>query len=59
MKFTEELAGKWVATKKEQVVDSGRSLKSLVRRVEKRKDRSEVRFALIPKRCIAGSLYGI
>jgi len=59
MEFRQEHAGKWVATRKQKVVDSAKSLQSLVKRVEKRKDRSEVRFARVPKQCIAGSVYGI
>lgn len=59
MRFEESHAGKWVATKSRKVIDSEKSLIALMKRVEKRKDRSKVRFALIPKRCIAGILNGI
>tara|TARA_Y100000310_G_scaffold342151_1_gene444007 strand:+ start:2479 stop:2658 length:180 start_codon:yes stop_codon:yes gene_type:complete len=59
MNFKEEHAGKWVATKNHRVVDSSKNLDTLMGRVDKRKDKEKVRFALIPRRCIAGSLHGI
>ena len=58
MKFQKSHAGKWVAIKAHKVIDSGRSLKALMRRVHKRKDESEVGYSLVPKGCIAGLLYG-
>lgn len=58
MKFTEEHAGKWVATRNHKVIDSSKSLNSLMKKVEKRKDHAKVRFALVPKGCLAGFLYG-
>lgn len=59
VKFTEEHAGKWVATRNHKVIDSSKSLDSLMKKVEKRKDQADVRFALVPKGCLAGFLYGI
>ncbi|MCF7844824.1 MAG: DUF5678 domain-containing protein [Kiritimatiellales bacterium] len=59
MHFKEEHAGKWVATKNDRVIDSGKTLESLRKKISNRKDTNEMRFALIPKRCIAGYLHGI
>ncbi|MBU0767154.1 hypothetical protein KKF55_05260 [Patescibacteria group bacterium] len=59
MHFKKEHAGKWVATKNDRVIDSGRTLKSLRNKIDKRKDNKDIRFALIPKRCIAGCIHGI
>jgi len=56
MHFKEEHAGKWVATKNHKVVDSSTKLKTLIKRTEKRKDSSEVRFAKVPKTWITGCL---
>ena len=53
MKFQKSHAGKWVAIKSHKVVDSGRNLKALIRRVGKRKDQSEVGYSLVPNGCIA------
>ena len=58
MEFDKSHAGKWVATKGQKVVDSGRSLKALMKRTKTRKDCSEVRYSLVPKGCIAGPMYG-
>ena len=54
MEFREEHAGKWVAIKKKRVIDSGRSLRALVKRMQKRPDESEIGFSLVPKGPIAG-----
>ena len=54
MRFDAKHAGKWVATKGEKIVDSGRSLKALMRRTSKRTDQSSVRFSLVPKGPMAG-----
>lgn len=54
MLFGIKHAGKWVATKGERIVDSSRSLKILMRRTDKRGDRSGVRYSLVPKDCLAG-----
>lgn len=59
MRFELKHAGKWVATKGEKVVDSGRSLKALMQRTSKRNDQSGVRYSLVPKGCLAGCYYGI
>lgn len=59
MRFDLKHASKWVATKGEKVVDSGRSLKALMRRSNKRPDSAKVRYSLVPKGGIAGVLYGV
>ena len=59
MHFDVEHAGKWVAMKKQKVVDSGKSLKVLMKKVNKREDKSTIRYSLVPKGCMAGCLYGV
>ena len=59
MLFEKKHSGKWVATKGKKVVDSSKSIKSLIRKVSKRKDQSEVRYSLVPKGCVAGITYGV
>jgi len=58
MKFSKDVAGKWVITKGQKVVDSSKSLNALVKRAKKRSDQSEVRFSLVPKGCITGAYHG-
>ena len=59
MEFQKEHAGKWVAIKGKKVVDMGSSLRALTKRAEKRSDKSNIRYSLVPKGCIAGICYGI
>lgn len=59
MEFSQNLAGKWVAVKKEKAIDTGKSLKALAKRVTKRSDHAQIRFSFVPKGGIAGILYGI
>ncbi|MBU1123492.1 hypothetical protein KJ652_02785 [Patescibacteria group bacterium] len=58
MIFNKIHAGKWVATKEQKVIDSGRSLKALMVRMKKRKDQSGIRYSMVPKGCIAGITHG-
>ena len=53
MKFLKEFAGKWVAIKEEKIVESSENLKTLMQKVESRKDHAVLRYSLVPKRCIA------
>jgi len=48
MIFSRKNAGKWVASKKGRVVDTARKLETLLRRIEKRPDRKEIRFDKAP-----------
>ena len=48
MIFTRKNAGKWVASKGDKVVATGTSLKTLVKKVEARKDKKAIRFDLVP-----------
>ena len=54
MKFEKKYAGKWVAVKNSRVVASDLTLKNLNKKIEKKYDEKSIRFALIPKGCIAG-----
>lgn len=48
MKFLKKFAGKWVATKGEKVIAASDKLTDIVQKVNKRADRQEVKFDLIP-----------
>ncbi|MDP3975383.1 MAG: DUF5678 domain-containing protein [bacterium] len=54
MKFTGEHAGKWVATKGEKVLAMGGALTAVMKKVEERRDKSSIKYDLIPKGYIAG-----
>jgi hypothetical protein len=54
MKFEAKYSGKWVATKNNKVIASGKSLNKLVKKVEKKKDSEKYRYTLVPKGLIAG-----
>lgn len=48
MVFSKKNAGKWVASKGNRVVASSMKLTTLMKRVESRKDRQDIRFDLVP-----------
>lgn len=54
MKFEKKYAGKWVAIKSSEVVESDKTLTKLTKKVETRKDSNSLRFTLIPNGIIAG-----
>lgn len=49
MIFSKKNAGKWVASKGEKVIATGKTLTSVMRTVEARKDKAAIRFDLVPK----------
>jgi hypothetical protein len=49
MIFSRKNAGKWVASNGNKVVASSAKLPSLMKKVEARKDKSVLRFDLVPK----------
>ena len=56
MIFSRKNAGKWVASKGERVVATSRNLPALVKKVEARKDRAEIRYDRVPRhQTFAGS----
>lgn len=60
MIFAKKNAGKWVASKKGKVIDSSKELNALLKRIEKRPDRSSIWFDRVPSRLnFAGGTYGI
>lgn len=60
MIFCRKNAGKWVASKKGKVVDSSKNLHTLLKRVEKRPDRTSIAFDIVPKHLnFVGESYGI
>jgi hypothetical protein len=48
MIFSKKNAGKWVARKGDKPVAAAKALPDLLKKVEKRKDKKEIRFDLIP-----------
>ncbi len=54
MKIEKKYAGKWVAIKNSKVVDSGKTLTKLTKKVENRSDKKSLRYALVPSGLIAG-----
>lgn len=54
MKVEKKYSGKWVAVKNSKIIESGKTLNGLTRKIEARKDRKGLRFALIPNGLRAG-----
>jgi hypothetical protein len=54
MVFSLKNAGKWVASKNGRIIESARKLETLLRKVEKRADRKEVRFDKVAAKAFAG-----
>ena len=50
MIFSRKNAGKWVASKDGKVIAATTELPSLVKKVEKRRDKDAIRFDLVPPR---------
>jgi hypothetical protein len=59
MIFSRKNAGKWVASKDEKIVASEAKLDSLMRRIESRPDRAEIRFDRVPERPYFAGASGI
>jgi hypothetical protein len=49
MIFSPKNAGKWVASKDGKVIASDKKLDTLMSKIEARKDRKDIWFALVPK----------
>jgi hypothetical protein len=49
MIFSRKNAGKWVACKGEQPVASAKNLRDLLKKVERRKDKADIRYTLVPR----------
>ncbi len=56
MKFTKEHAGKWVATKGENVIATDSGFQNLFKKMRTRKDRDQIAYDLVPKGIITGAL---
>lgn len=57
--FSTKNAGKWVASKNGRVVDASKKLATLLQRVERRKDRSDIWFDKVPPAPFVGFADGI
>jgi len=49
LKISKDHAGKWIAAKGDKIVDSAVKLDTLMKKVDKRSDKSALSFALLPK----------
>lgn len=54
MKFTASHAGKWVATKGDKVVATGKTFQEVKKKISSRKDRDSLWFDLVPKGILTG-----
>ena len=59
MIFYKENAGKWVASKGDRVVASGKALKTVMKKVEARSDKATIRFDLVPKQQLFSGANGV
>ena len=59
MIFSKKNAGKWVASKGEKVVATSTALKTLVKKVEARKDKASIRYDLVPPHSFFAGTSGI
>ncbi len=53
MKFNKQYLGKWVAVKEDRVVESGKTLSQLMKKVST-KNGDKLKFTLIPRGYITG-----
>ena len=49
MVFSKKNAGKWVASKGEKVIATSKNLPTLMKKVEARKDKAEIRYDRVPR----------
>ena len=54
MKFEKEHLGKWVATKGQTIIASGKNLKKLISEVSKKDESENISYTLVPKGLLAG-----
>jgi phosphoserine phosphatase len=60
MIFSRKHAGKWVASKGDKVVAVTASLQTLLKKIERRKDKDTIRFDLVPpNEFFAGQIHGM
>jgi hypothetical protein len=59
MIFSKKNAGKWVASKDSEVIASSKNLDVLMKKLEKHKDKKDVRFDLVPKNQYFAGICGI
>ncbi len=48
MIFSKKNAGKWVASKGDKVIATGKKLPALMKKIESRTDKNEIGFDLVP-----------
>lgn len=59
MIFSRKNAGKWIASKDGKVVATGVKLNTLMRKIESREDRTQIRFDHVPKQPYFAGASGI
>ena len=55
MEFSAENAGKWVAVKKGKIIESAQSLSSLLKKIPKAQNKSDLTFGPVPRGVFSGS----
>jgi hypothetical protein len=56
MRYKQQHAGKWVAVKKDKVIATDKSFAPLKKKVAARKDAGSIRFSLVPRGRMTGTL---
>ncbi len=59
MIFSRKNAGNWIASKEGKIVGSEKKLETLMKKIEKLKDKSSIRFDKVPPKNFAGTCNGI
>jgi hypothetical protein len=49
MIFSKKNAGKWVASKGDRIIATGPKLRPLMKKIERRTDKTDIRFDLVPR----------
>lgn len=59
MIFAKKNAGKWVASKGAKVIATSKTLSTLVKKVDTRKDKSSIHFDLVPSNQYFAGICGV
>ncbi|GEM_PF-671365 len=59
MVFSIKNAGKWVASKEGKVIATSKKLSPLVKKVENRKDKEDIRYDLVPNQPFFAGFCGV
>lgn len=56
MKFQAQYQGKWIAAKDDKIIADASSLNRLMKKVQRTENPDNLKFSLVPKGYIAGSI---